>query len=70
MMKRVTVSSSNISEIGYDEMTRTLEIVFRSGAVYQYFDVPPHIYSDLLQAASIGQYVNSNIKGYYRYARV
>ena len=69
-MNRETVSSSNIAEIGYDEDRRVLEVLFHSGSVYQYFDVPPQIFGELRQASSIGQYVNSNIKGVYRYARV
>lgn len=69
-MRRQTVISSNIAEIGYDENSRTLEILFNSGSVYQYFDVPPQIYAELMQAGSIGQYLNANIKGNFRYARV
>ena len=40
-MKRELVTSSNILELGYDEESRILEVVFHSGNVYQYFDVPP-----------------------------
>lgn len=69
-MIRQAVSSRNVSEIGYDEASRTLEVQFTNGGTYQYFDVPPHIYNELLQASSIGMYLNSNIKGYFRYARV
>jgi hypothetical protein len=69
-MNREAVSSSNIAEIGYDEDRRVLEVLFHSGSVYQYFDVSPQIFGELRQASSIGQYVNSNIKGVYRYARV
>ena len=69
-MRRQVVSSTNISEIGYDSDRRTLEVAFKSGTVYQYFDVPERIYEDLIRASSIGQYLNTNIKGQYRYARV
>jgi hypothetical protein len=69
-MNRESVSSSNISEIGYDEERRILEVLFSNGGVYQYFDIPPHIYAELRQASSIGQYLNANIKGNFRYARV
>jgi hypothetical protein len=69
-MNRQSVTSSNISEIGYDEPHRILEVLFHNGSTYQYFDVPPHIYNELMQAGSIGQYLNGNIKGSYRYARV
>ena len=69
-MKRESVSSTNISELGYDENRRVLEVLFHGGSVYQYFDVPPQIYNELRQASSVGQYINANIKGYFRYARV
>lgn len=69
-MRRQPVSSSNISEIGYDEGQRILEVLFSNGTVYQYFDVPPQIFRELMQASSIGQYLNANIKGNFRYARV
>ncbi len=69
-MHRLPVTSSNISEIGYDEERRILEVLFHSGSVYQYFDVPPQVYQELINAGSVGQYLNANIKGNYRYARV
>ncbi|MDJ0448840.1 KTSC domain-containing protein [Methylocystis sp. JR02] len=69
-MRRQAVTSSNISEVGYDENSRTLEVLFTSGNLYQYFDVPPQIYTELMQAGSVGQYLNANIKGNFRYARV
>lgn len=69
-MKRQAVASSNISEVGYDENSRTLEVLFTNGNIYQYFDVPPQIYAELMQAGSAGQYLNANIKGNFRYARV
>ena len=69
-MKRERVTSSNVAEIGYDEGQRTLEILFNNGSLYQYFEVPPQMFDELRQAASIGQYLNANIKGHFRYARV
>jgi hypothetical protein len=69
-MNRHPVSSSNIVSIGYDERTMTLEVEFHSGAVYQYYDVPVVIYRALMQAASHGQFLNAQVKGAYRYARV
>lgn len=69
-MKRESVSSSNVAEVGYDGASRTLEVLFHNGATYQYFDVPPQIFDELLRSSSVGQYLNSNVKGYFRYARV
>ena len=69
-MRRVPVTSSNIAAVGYDEASRTLEILFTNGRVYQYFDVPTQAHRALMNAGSYGQYLNQHIKGKYRYARV
>jgi len=69
-MNRIPVSSSNVATVGYDSETQTLIIEFNNGGVYQYFDVSQDIYEALISADSVGKYLNANIKGYYRYARV
>lgn len=69
-MRRQAVTSSNVAEVGYDEERRILEVLFVNGGVYQYFDVPPQIYVELVRAGSIGQFLNTNVKGYFRYARI
>lgn len=69
-MRRDPVTSSNIAEVGYDPNNRILELQFKTGAVYQYFDVPQSVYEELMRASSVGGYVNSNLKGHYRYARI
>ena len=69
-MQRRPALSSTIAEIGYDEWRQVLEILFRTGNVYQYFDVPVQEYQALMQAGSQGAYLNANIKGRFRYARV
>ena len=61
-MRRQAVSSSIVSKVGYDEGSRTLEVLFTNGSTYQYFDVPSQIYAELMQTGSIGQYLNANIK--------
>lgn len=68
-MQRAAVSSSNVAEVGYDPDTLTLEVAFQSGDVYQYFDVPESVYQQLMQASSIGAFLNQQIKNSYRYAR-
>jgi KTSC domain len=69
-VQRTPVTSTNVAEIGYDDSRRILEVLFKNGTLYQYFDVPPQEYQALLQAGSLGQYLNANIKGRFRYARV
>jgi KTSC domain len=69
-MRRVPVTSSNIAEIGYDQESSTLEVLFRSGGLYQYFNVPSQEHQALMAASSHGGYLNEFIKGRYRYARI
>ncbi|MCL2838833.1 MAG: KTSC domain-containing protein [Oscillospiraceae bacterium] len=57
------VSSSNIYAIGYE--SSTLHIRFHSGGLYAYYNVPQHIYSNLMNASSHGEYFHAHIKGRY-----
>lgn len=69
-MERKPVQSSNIASIGYDENSSTLEVEFLNNTIYQYFDVPQHIYKGLMQADSQGRFLAQNIKGVFRYSKV
>jgi len=69
-MEREPVSSESIASVGYEPDTATLEVEFVEGAVYQYFDVPEDEHAGLMGATSHGAYLNTNIKGRYRYARL
>lgn len=70
-MERIPVESNNLASVGYDSVTSTLEIEFRSGRIYQYFAVSQEIYDGLMNAASKGSYFDHNIKkGGYSYTKV
>jgi uncharacterized protein len=69
-MNRTPVSSSNIASVGYEPNTMTLEVEFKNGSVYQYFDVSESVYQEMMSAASVGSYLNQNIKNSYRYVQV
>ena len=69
-MEWIPVVSSNIAKIRYEETSSTLEIEFHGGRVYQYFDVPLHIFDGLKNAGSKGQYFHQSIRGHFRYARM
>lgn len=65
MGKLITVESSMIHAVGYDRKTRTLEVVFNSGSIWHYEDVPPAVYKGLMEADSKGRYMRSEIIGMY-----
>jgi KTSC domain len=69
-MEREPVVSSVIAEVGYNASLRTLEILFKSGAIYLYYFVPPEVHRGLLSAASHGTYFNKEIKGVYEHHRI
>ena len=69
-MLRTPIQSSNISSIGYDATTATLEVEFTSHEVYQYFSVPSHLYELLMRTQSHGQFLNDTIRYAYRYQKV
>ena len=69
-MKRKAVVSSAIVSAGYDSKSKTLEIEFPSGHVYQYFDVPASVYKALMNADSLGQFFNAEIKDWYSCVQV
>ncbi|HKI04251.1 MAG TPA: KTSC domain-containing protein [Thermoanaerobaculia bacterium] len=68
-MDRQPVASSAISSVGYDERSSVLEVEFRSGAVYDYFKVPPKVYRQLLKAPSKGRFVSQRIRDRYPFLR-
>ena len=69
-MNRISLNSTNVSSAGYDDQSQTLEIEFRRGGIYQYFDVPRLTYDQFMSASSPGDYLHDQIRGTFRYARV
>jgi hypothetical protein len=70
MPERYAVASSNISSVGYDPDTQTLEIEFLSGSIYQYYGVPNHMYEELMRQSSKGKFVNTYIRNQYPFSRI
>ena len=55
---------------GYDATTRVLEVIFNTGDIYRYLEVPSHEYDGLMSAESIGNYMHKHIMGHYLHERV
>lgn len=68
-MRRTPVRSSSIAEIGYEPRHRVLDVLFRNGRLYRYFDVPPRVHSSLLAADSIGRYMNLFVRDHFPFVR-
>ena len=68
-MKRVSVKSTNIISVGYDEKEKLLEVEFVNSGVYKYYNVPKEIYEQALNAPSIGKFIWTSIRGRYRFSK-
>jgi hypothetical protein len=64
-VKMTPVSSTNISEVGYDEPESQLYVRFKNGKLYCYDGVPEGDYLTFMGAASKGKYFEHAIKRRY-----
>jgi hypothetical protein len=62
--------SSVVAAIKYDPRSATLRVVFVSGMVYDYKEVPEKIYTDMKTASSKGAYLNHFVKGRYTFEKI
>jgi hypothetical protein len=70
-LDRVSVSSSNIASVGYNDQLSLLEVEFHSGGIYQYADVPRvHFDSMTSGLESVGKYFHKHIKNNYTFTKV
>jgi KTSC domain len=68
---RRPVESTLIHSVGYDLASSVLEIELVEGQrVYEYYDVPLSVYSELMAAESKGNYFNEVIRDMYSYAQI
>lgn len=64
-MERTQVKSSNIKSIGYDADSKTLEVEFIGGRLYQYKNVDSEKHDALMKSESVGKFYAANIKNKY-----
>lgn len=69
-MEMQYVESSNLRAVGYDQNNAILEIEFRDGSAYEYYDVPQYEYDGLMSADSKGKYAYANIYKRYRQQKI
>ncbi len=69
-MQWVSVTSSDLSAVAYEDSTATLFVQFHSGGAYSYSGVPRAVYDGLLAAGSKGQYFHAHIKDRCPYQRL
>ena len=62
--------STVVSAMRYDPVSATLRIIFVSGMIYDYKNVPPAKYEAMKTAGSKGKYLNKYIKRYYPFKKI
>lgn len=67
-MERVAVESSAVDRVAYEK--GALDVRSCGGPAYRYFGVTRDEDRGLLDAESVGGYVNRRIKPFHRYARL
>lgn len=60
-MNLTPVASTNLHAVGYEPATSILWVQFKNGTVYEYHNVPPAVYSDMM-SGDIGRYFAEIIK--------
>ncbi len=62
--------STVIRSFAYSAARRELRIVFQSGRIYAYADVPESTYTAMKASFSKGEFFNQHIRGYFRFERL
>lgn len=61
-IRKFSVDSSFVKSIGYNPISKILQIEFETTGVYLYYDVAAEVYAGLMNAESHGQFFNEYIK--------
>lgn len=69
-MQTQFVESTSLAAVGYDPANLVLEVQFKNGGVYRYFNVPYVVVEQLMSAGSIGRYFATQVKPRFRGRRV
>lgn len=62
--------SSVIRKYYYKPELEILRIIYVSGAVYDYLEVPQEVFDEFRAAFSKGTYLNKKIKPFFKYEKV
>ena len=62
--------SSVIASYSYSEEDKVLKVIFLSGLIYDYLDVPLAVYQRMKQSLSKGSLLNREIMGKFPFRRV
>lgn len=69
-MERTRVNSSKIRSVGYEERSRTLEIEFSDGSVFQFSGVSGEVHRRMMASPSIASFYQDRIEEEYSRKRM
>jgi len=69
-LERQPVKSRILRSVGYDDTTKTMEIEFQSGLVYQFSGVPSKIHMELIRSDPIGKYFSDKVRNRFQAKQV
>jgi KTSC domain len=69
-MQVISVGSTALATVGYDEARELLQVEFDGRAIYHYFGVPVAVHQGLLAAPSKGRYFNQAIRGRFPFCLI
>lgn len=61
-MTKAFEETSPVRTVHFDRATHTLRIAFESGAIYDFADVPEHVYDELARSAMPDAYFRANVR--------
>jgi len=65
-MIRSRVTSNPFRSVAYDEKSKTLEVEYNNGRRYQLSGISAHHHDNLVNADSVGNYYNLNLRGKFK----
>ena len=62
--------SSVVAAMKYDTKASTLRVIYTSGNIYDYKEVPEEVYNEMKKASSKGEFLNKQIKPNYEFEKI
>jgi len=61
-VERQPIKSRILRSVGYDDSVKILEIEFQNNLIYQFSDVPPKVFTDLMHSGEPGKYFSEKVR--------
>jgi len=62
--------SSVVAAMKYDAKASKLRVIYTSGNIYDYKEVPEKVYAEMRKASSKGEFLNKQIKPNYEFEKI